>query len=50
MIPRRSGVILGFGRPGDRSGPMRDYYLGPTQVVFDAIESREKRQVVCGGA
>jgi 3-oxoacyl-[acyl-carrier protein] reductase len=25
MIPRRSGVILAFGGPGDRSGPMRDY-------------------------
>jgi NAD(P)-dependent dehydrogenase (short-subunit alcohol dehydrogenase family) len=28
MIPGRSGVILAFGGPGDRSGPMRDYYLG----------------------
>jgi NAD(P)-dependent dehydrogenase (short-subunit alcohol dehydrogenase family) len=27
MVPRRSGVILAFGRPGDRSGPLRDYYL-----------------------
>ena len=35
MIPRRSGVILAFGGPGDRSGPMRDYYLGGTQVAFD---------------
>jgi 3-oxoacyl-[acyl-carrier protein] reductase len=25
--------------PGDRSGPMRDYYLGGTQVAFDAIET-----------
>ncbi len=39
MIPRRSGVILAFGGPGDRSGPMRDYYLGGTQVAFDAIET-----------
>ena len=31
MIRQRSGVILAFGRPGDRSGPMRDYYLGATQ-------------------
>jgi 3-oxoacyl-[acyl-carrier protein] reductase len=39
MIPRRSGVILAFGGPGDRSGPSRDYYLGGTQVAFDAIET-----------
>jgi 3-oxoacyl-[acyl-carrier protein] reductase len=39
MIPRRSGVILAFGGPGDRSGPTRDYYLGGTQVAFDAIET-----------
>jgi 3-oxoacyl-[acyl-carrier protein] reductase len=39
MIPRRSGVILAFGGPGDRSAPMRDYYLGGTQVAFDAIET-----------
>ena len=39
MIPRRSGVILAFGGPGDRSGPLRDYYLGGTGVAFDAIES-----------
>jgi 3-oxoacyl-[acyl-carrier protein] reductase len=24
MIPRRSGVVLAFGGPGDRSGPLRD--------------------------
>jgi hypothetical protein len=39
MIPRPSGVILAFGGPGDRSGPTRDYYLGGTQVAFDAIET-----------
>jgi len=39
MIPRRSGVILAFGGPGDRSSPLRDYYLGGTQVAFDAIET-----------
>jgi 3-oxoacyl-[acyl-carrier protein] reductase len=44
MIPRRSGVILAFGGPGDRSGPNRDYYLGGTQVAFDAIETI-RRQV-----
>jgi 3-oxoacyl-[acyl-carrier protein] reductase len=32
MIPRRSGVILHFGGPGERSGPSRDYYLGGTQA------------------
>lgn len=39
MIPRRSGVILAFGGPSDRSAPLRDYYLGGTQVAFDAIET-----------
>ncbi len=43
MIPRRSGVILAFGGPGDRSGPMRDYYLGGTQVAFDAIETLRRQ-------
>jgi 3-oxoacyl-[acyl-carrier protein] reductase len=39
MIPKREGVILAFGGPGDRSGPLRDVYLGGTQVAFDAIET-----------
>src|SRR5262249_3126945 len=39
MIPRRSGVILAFGGPGNRSGPLRDYYLGGTQGAFDAIQT-----------
>jgi 3-oxoacyl-[acyl-carrier protein] reductase len=39
MIPERSGAILAFGGSGDRSGPQRDYYLGGTQVAFDAIET-----------
>ena len=39
MIPKRSGVILAFGGPGDRAGPLRDYFLGGTQVAFDAIET-----------
>src|ERR671917_1584791 len=43
MLPRRSGVILAFGGPGDRSGPMRDYYLGGTQVAFDAIEAMRRQ-------
>src|SRR3954468_12211366 len=46
MIPRRSGVILAFGGPGDRSGPMRDYYLGGTQVAFDAIETIRRQVAV----
>jgi 3-oxoacyl-[acyl-carrier protein] reductase len=43
MIPRRSGVILAFGGPGDRSAPLRDFYLGGTQVAFDAIETIRRR-------
>jgi NAD(P)-dependent dehydrogenase (short-subunit alcohol dehydrogenase family) len=43
LIPRRSGVILAFGGPGDRSGPIRDYYLGGTQVAFDAIETMRRQ-------
>jgi 3-oxoacyl-[acyl-carrier protein] reductase len=43
MIPRRSGVILAFGGPGDRSGPSRDYFLGGTQVAFDAIETMRRQ-------
>ena len=46
MIPRRSGVILAFGGPGDRSGPLRDYYLGGTQVAFDAIEAMRRQLAV----
>jgi 3-oxoacyl-[acyl-carrier protein] reductase len=43
MIPRRSGVILAFGGPGDRSAPSRDYFLGGTQVAFDAIETMRRQ-------
>jgi 3-oxoacyl-[acyl-carrier protein] reductase len=43
MIPARSGVILAFGGPGDRSGPTRDYYLGGTQVAFDSIETMRRQ-------
>ena len=46
MIRQRSGVILAFGGPGDRSGPMRDYYLGGTQVAFDAIETIRRQLAV----
>ncbi len=43
MIPRRSGVILAFGGPGDRSAPLRDYFLGGTQVAFDIIEAMRRQ-------
>ena len=43
MIRQRSGVILAFGGPGDRSAPNRDYYLGGTQVAFDAIETMRRQ-------
>ena len=43
MIPRRAGVILAFGGPSDRSGPNRDYFLGGTQVAFDAIETMRRQ-------
>jgi 3-oxoacyl-[acyl-carrier protein] reductase len=43
MIRQRAGVILAFGGPGDRSGPLRDYYLGGTQVAFDAIETMRRQ-------
>ena len=46
MIPQRSGVILAFGGPGDRSCPNRDYYLGGTQLAFDAIETMRRQLAV----
>ena len=46
MIKQGSGVILAFGGPGDRSAPSRDYYLGGTQVAFDAIESIRRQASV----
>ena len=46
MTRRRSGVILAFGGPGDRGGPNRDYYLGGTQVAFDAIETMRRQLAV----
>jgi enoyl-[acyl-carrier-protein] reductase (NADH) len=46
MISNRSGVILAFGGPGDRSGPLRDYYLGGAQVAFDAIETIRRQLAV----
>ena len=46
MIHQRSAVILAFGGPGERSGPMHDYYLGGTQVAFDAIETIRRQLAV----
>jgi 3-oxoacyl-[acyl-carrier protein] reductase len=40
MIEQRSGVILTFGGSGD---PMRDYYIGGTQVAFEALEVLRKQ-------
>jgi 3-oxoacyl-[acyl-carrier protein] reductase len=40
MIRQRSGVILAFGGSGD---PMRDYYIGGTQVAFEAIEAMRRQ-------
>src|SRR3712207_7738414 len=40
MIRQRSGVILVFGGSGD---PMRDYYIGGTQVAFEALEAMRRQ-------
>jgi NAD(P)-dependent dehydrogenase (short-subunit alcohol dehydrogenase family) len=40
MIPRGSGVILAFGGSGD---PLRDYYIGGTQVAFEAVEQMRRQ-------
>ena len=40
MIRKGSGVILAFGGSGD---PKRDYYIGGTQVAFEAIESMRRQ-------
>jgi 3-oxoacyl-[acyl-carrier protein] reductase len=40
MIGQGAGVILVFGGSGD---PMRDYYLGGTQVAFEAMESMRRQ-------
>jgi 3-oxoacyl-[acyl-carrier protein] reductase len=50
MIEQRSGVLLAFGGPGDRSTPLRDYYLGGTQVAFDAVETMRRQLSVELGA
>jgi len=46
MIRQGSGVILAFGGTVDRTGPLRDYYLGGTQVAFDAIETLRRQLAV----
>ena len=40
MIRQGSGVILAFGGSGP---PPRDYYIGGTQVAFEAIESMRRQ-------
>jgi 3-oxoacyl-[acyl-carrier protein] reductase len=40
MIPQRSGVILVFGGSGD---PVRNYYIGGTQVAFEALECMRRQ-------
>jgi len=40
MIRQGSGVILAFGGSGD---PPRDYFIGGTQVAFEAIESMRRQ-------
>ena len=40
MIRQQSGVMLAFGGSGD---PARDYYIGGTQVAFEAVESMRKQ-------
>ena len=40
MRNQGDGVILFFGGHGD---PMRDYYLGGTQVAFEALESMRRQ-------
>lgn len=40
MVRQGSGVILVFGGSGN---PMRDYYIGGTQVAFEAMESMRRQ-------
>jgi 3-oxoacyl-[acyl-carrier protein] reductase len=47
MIPRGSGVLLAFGGSGD---PLRDYYIGGTQVAFEAVEQMRRQLSVELGA
>jgi 3-oxoacyl-[acyl-carrier protein] reductase len=43
MISQGSGAILFFGGSGD---PIRDYFIGGTQVAFDAVESMRRQLAV----
>jgi 3-oxoacyl-[acyl-carrier protein] reductase len=43
MARQGSGVILTFGGSGD---PMRDYFIGGTQVAFEALEVLRKQLAV----
>jgi 3-oxoacyl-[acyl-carrier protein] reductase len=43
MVEQGSGVLLAFGGPGDRAAPVRDYFLGGTQLAFDAVESMRRQ-------
>ena len=49
MVEQRSGVILVFGGAGNRSGPLRDYKIGGTQVAFDALETLRRQVSVEAG-
>ena len=40
MIRQGSGVILAFGGSGD---PMRGYYIGGTQIAFEAVEAMRRQ-------
>jgi NAD(P)-dependent dehydrogenase (short-subunit alcohol dehydrogenase family) len=40
MTRRKAGVLLAFGGSGD---PLRDYYIGGTQVAFEAVESMRRQ-------
>lgn len=43
MISQGAGAILFFGGSGD---PIRDYFIGGTQVAFDAVESMWRQLAV----
>jgi len=46
MLKQGSGVILAFGGSGD---PLRNYYIGGTQVALEAIESMRRQMAAeCG--
>jgi NAD(P)-dependent dehydrogenase (short-subunit alcohol dehydrogenase family) len=43
MIQQKSGVMLLFGGSGD---PIRNYYIGGTQVVFEAREAMRRQLAI----